>query len=61
MIADLLLAVEAILFRWLYLISLVVLSNIGSGSNFSTSKLLFVLSRSRFSSKDVIADRLMVA
>ena len=46
--------VEVILFRWLYLISLIVFSNVGPGSNFATSILLFILSGSKLSSKDVV-------
>ena len=61
MIADILVSVEAIIFRWLYLIylrlsliSLIVFSNVGSGSNFSDSYMLFILSGSKLSSKDVV-------
>ena len=47
-------AAEAILFRWLSLISLIVFSNVGSGSIFSASKMFFILSWSKLLSKDVV-------
>ena len=53
-IADRFMVVEVILFRWLSLISLIVFSNVGPGSNFATLILLFILSGSKFSSKDVV-------
>ena len=43
---------EVILFKWLYLISLIFFSNVGSGSNFAASIMLFILTYSKFSSKD---------
>ena len=45
---------EVIPFKWLALISLIVFSNVGSGSNFTASKLLFILSWSKLLSKDVV-------
>ena len=53
-ISDTFMAVEAIIFRWLYLISLIDISNVVPGSSFATPILLFVLSRSKFLSKDVV-------
>ena len=53
-IADIFMAEEAILLRWLSLIPLTVYSNVGPGSNFATSMMLFILSRSKLSSKDVV-------
>ena len=41
-------------FRLLFLISLIVFSNFGSGSNFAASKLLFILSGSKFLSKNIV-------
>ena len=60
-ISDRILAAEAIISRWLSLISLIVFSDVGSGSNFYASNLLFILSGSKFSSKGVIYDKLMAA
>ena len=53
-IADIFMVVEAILFRLLSLISLIVFSNVVSGSYFSTSILMFILGGSKLSSKDVV-------
>ena len=55
------LSTEVIIFKWLALISLIVFSNYGSGSNFGASKLLLIQSGSEFSSKDVIADGFVAA
>ena len=54
-IADGLVAAEVMLFRLLSLISLIVFSNVGSGSNFATSILLLIQSGSKLSSKDMIS------
>ena len=43
-IADKFMLTEVILFKWLALISLIVISNVSLGSNFDTSVQLFVLS-----------------
>ena len=50
-----------ILFKGLSLISLIVFSNVGYGSDFAASRLLFIQSGSKFSSNDVIADGFMAA
>ena len=55
MISDTFMSMEVILFKLSSLISLIVFSNVGSGSNFSASKLLLIQSESKSSSKDVIA------
>ena len=54
MIADTFMSMEVILFKLLHLILLIVFSNVGSGSIFSYSKLLFILSGSKLVSKDVV-------
>ena len=43
-ISDTFMSTEVILFKLLYLISLIVFSNVGSGSNFAASNLLFIIS-----------------
>ena len=53
-IYDASMSMEVILFKLLYLISLIVFSNIGSGSNFAALKLLLIQRGSKFSSKDVV-------
>ena len=53
-IADEFVAAAAIPFIWLFFISLIVFSNVGSGSNFAASKLLFALIWSNFLSKGVV-------
>ena len=58
-IADKLISMEVILFQILALVSLIVFSNVVSGSNFPVSNLLFILSGSKLLSKDLIADRFM--
>ena len=58
-IYDASMSMEVILFKLLDLISLIVFSNVGSGSNFATSILLFILSCSKFASNNVIDDILM--
>ena len=58
-IADRFMEAEVIIFRWLYLISLIIFSNVSSGSNFSTSILLFILICYKFSSNKVIDDIFM--
>ena len=60
-ISDRFMATEEIIFRWLSLISWIVYKNFGSGSNFDTSMLLFILSCLKFSPNKVIADRFMAA
>ena len=45
-------SMSVILLKRLALVFLIVFSNVGSGSNFAASVLLFVLSRSKFLSKD---------
>ena len=60
-IDDTFMAMELKLFIWLALISLIVFSNVVSGSNVAASKLLFILTGSKFSSKYVIANILMAA
>ena len=51
-ISDISMAMDVIPLKIFYLIYLIVFSNIGSGSKFSASILLFILSCSKFSSKD---------
>ena len=53
-IADRFMAMEVILFKLLNLISWMVFSNVGYGSNVSSSNLLLILSWSKFLSKDVV-------
>ena len=60
-IDDTSISTEVVLFKWLALISLIVFSNVGPGSNFSTSKLLFIVSCSGFLSNKVNTDILMAA
>ena len=42
-IDDTFVSMEVIIFKWLALISLMVFSNVGSGSNFDASKLFFII------------------
>ena len=60
-IADTLISMEVILFKWWALISLIIFSNIGSGSDFAAIKLLLIQSGSKFSSKDVLDDGFVAA
>ena len=53
-LADRFMVMEVILFKLLSLISLMVISKVGSGSNFSASIMLFILIWSKLSSKDTI-------
>ena len=55
-VADTFMSMEVILFKLLALISLMVFSHVGSGSNFATSKLFLIQSGYRFLSKDMIDD-----
>ena len=48
-IADTFISMEVILFKLSALISLIVFSNIGSGSKFDTSIMMFILSCSKLS------------
>ena len=60
-IADTIMSMEVTIFKELPSISLIVFSNVGSGSNFSTSKILLIQSGSKFSSKDLIDDGFVTA
>ena len=54
LIYDIFMVAEAIIFRWLSLISLILFYNVVPGTNFSTLILLFILSGSKFLSNDVV-------
>ena len=60
-IADRFVSMEVILLKLLALISLIVFSNFGSGSNFDTSIMLFILRCSILPSIKLIADGFMAA
>ena len=60
-ISDTFMSMEVMLFKGLALISLILFSNVGAGSDFSASKLLLIQSGSNFSSKGVIADGFVAA
>ena len=61
MVDDGFVAAEGIQNWLLVLISLIVFLNVVSGSNFVSSMMRFILSRSKFLTKDVIYDRFMTA